>query len=322
MSVINVAWRGVELYMRGLSNRRMTLPEVTAFRGMAELYLAQAMFRPDPSTEVEQVRVPHDGGQVHGEWVERGPSTRDSSVVLYVHGGAFVAFSPRTHRGMVSEIAARTGRSVFSVDYRMAPEYRFPSAADDVLRAYSWLLASGVPASQIVVAGDSAGGHLALGLTPRAVRAGLPAPAAVVGISPLVDPSMELASGWVAARGRPDSFTPAARATVGLYPRRMPLDHPELLLTNDDLSVMPPTLIQVSASEPLMADAEAYVEAMRAAGGDVSLHSWKGKPHVFQIAFRVSKTASEALDELAAFALSKVGTVRTADTSLRNPQDR
>lgn len=306
---VPVTWRGVELYMRGLSRRRMTLAEVTAFRAMAELYLAQAIFRPDPATLVAPVKTRHGAGWVHGEWVERpGIHTRDESVVLYVHGGAFVAFSPRTHRGMVSEIAARTGRSVFSVDYRMAPEYRFPAAADDVLRAYSFLLDSGVPASRIVVAGDSAGGHLALGLTPRAVRAGLPAPAAVVGISPLVDPSMALAEAWIAARGKRDSFTAAARATIGLYPRRVAFDHPELLLTNDDLSVMPPTLIQVSASEPLMADAESYADTLRLAGGDVTLQSWKGKPHVFQIGWKVSRTASTALDDIASFAIA-----RTAD---------
>ena len=306
MSLNTAAWRGVEMYMRGLAGRRMTLSEVTAFRGFAELYLAQAMFRPDPATQVELVKVRHESGWVHGEWVERGPSTRSSSVVLYIHGGAFVAFSPRTHRGMVSEIAARTGRSVFSVDYRMAPEYRFPAAADDILRAYSWLLASGIPASEIVVAGDSAGGHLALGLTPRAVRAGLPAPAAVVGISPLVDPSMETSAGWIQERGHRDHFVAAARATIGLYPRRIPLDHPELLLTNDDLTVMPPVLIQVSASEPLVADAEAYVAALRAAGGDATLQTWKGKPHVFQIAFRVSRTADQALDDLALFVTEQV----------------
>ena len=296
------AARGVELYLRGLSGRRMTLPEVTAFRGLAELYLGQAMFRPDPSTLVESVRVRHDGGQVHGEWVERpGLQTRSSTVVLYVHGGGFVAFSPRTHRGMVSEIAARTGRSVFSVDYRMAPEHRFPAAADDVLRAYSWLLSSGVPSSRIVVAGDSAGGHLALGLTPRAVRAHLPAPGAVVGISPLVDPSMGLSQAWEVERTGTGRLAGAARAVIGLYPRRVALDHPELLLTKDDLGVLPPVLIQASEAEPLIADAHAYVNALRAAGGDATLQTWPHKPHVFQIGFRVSRAASQALDDLATF---------------------
>ena len=151
--------------------------------------------------------------------------------------------------------------------------------------------------------GDSAGGHLALGLTPRAVRAGLPAPAAVVGISPVVDPSMRLSENWLSTKGITDHFVGAARATVGLYPRRVPLDHPELLLTNDDLSVMPPVLIQVSEAEPLIADAEAYVDALSLAGGNATLQTWAHKPHVFQIGFRVSPTADGALDDLAAFVL-------------------
>lgn len=296
---------GLDRYLRGLARRRMTLAEVTAFRGLAELYLARATYRADPSTLVQQVRARHDAGHVHGEWVERGPSTRAESVVLYVHGGAFVAFSPRTHRGLVSELAARTERSVFSVDYRMAPEYRFPAAADDVLRAYSWLLATGVPAERIVVAGDSAGGHLALGLTPRAVRAGLPTPAAVVGISPLVDPSMNLAEAWELKSRGVSSFAGLGRAVVGLYPRRIDPNHPELLLTNDDLSVLPPVLIQVSEAEPLIADAEAYADALRAAGGDVTLQTWPHRPHVFQIAFRVSRAADEALDRIADFVTAR-----------------
>src|SRR5438067_823958 len=79
-------------------------------------------------------------GQVRGEWVEApGVATRDASVILYVHGGAFIAGSTRSHRGLVAELSARTGRSCFSVSYRLAPEHRFPAAADDVLRAYSWL---------------------------------------------------------------------------------------------------------------------------------------------------------------------------------------
>ena len=115
---------------------------------------------------------------------------------------------------------------------------------------------------------------------------------------------MRLSERWLAERGGRDNFLGAARATVGLYPRRVPLDHPELLLTNDDLSVLPPVLIQVSEAEPLMADAEAYADAVRLAGRQVTLQSWQRKPHVFQIAFRISAAADGALDDLAAFALT------------------
>ena len=96
------------------------------FRAMAEAYLARPVFRPARTTRVEPVRSRYDGGRVRGEWVERGRRTRESTVVLYVHGGAFVAFSPRTHRGMVSEVAARAGlRGAETVIVGIQPEVAF-----------------------------------------------------------------------------------------------------------------------------------------------------------------------------------------------------
>lgn len=299
---------GVDLYSRGLVLRRgMTRAEVLAMRRAAEWYLGKDAFRPEASTLVEKVRASYDGGQVRGEWVSKpGARPHAEGVVLYIHGGAFVAFSPRTHRGLVSEIAGRSGRVAFSVDYRLAPEHRFPAAADDVLRAYRWLLDSGIPADKIVVAGDSAGGHLSLGLTPRAVRAGLPAPAGVVGISPLVDPSMELGRAWELETEGTSKGAATARAVIGMYPHRADLNDPELLLTEDDLSVLPPVLLQASADEFLTRDAEAYLEALLAAGGEGELQTWPRKPHVFQIAWRISRTASKAVDDIATFVAKQV----------------
>jgi acetyl esterase/lipase len=304
------AIRAFELYARGVGLRgKLSNPEVRGLRVLLDWQMTRVAVAADPDTLVEPVRVRHGGGQVRGEWVERpGVHTRDEAVLLYIHGGAFVAGSLRSHRGLVSELSARTGRSVFSVDYRLAPEYRFPAAADDVLRAYSWLLASGLPANRIVLAGDSAGGHLALGLPPRAVRAGLPVPAGVVAFSPLVDPSMALS----AERERADggrgllAGAGAGRATIRRYHPGVAADHPELLLTNDDLSVMPPVLIQASSAEILAADAEHYVDQMRLAGGSAELRLWPRMVHVFQVAHRVSRSASEALDDAAAF-IARVG---------------
>jgi acetyl esterase/lipase len=304
------SYRAVELYAQGLSLRgSMSWAEVRGLRALLEFQLSRPAMRPDPETQLELVRAVHEGRQVRGEWVERpGVRTRSHSVVLYAHGGAFVAGSPRSHRGLTSELSRRLGRSVFSVDYRLAPEYRFPAASDDVLRAYSWLLARGVPASRIVVMGDSAGGHLALGMTPRAVRAGLPAPAAVVGFSPLVDPSMELSKARERELVRRDRLvgSGAGRAAIRRYHPGVPLDHPELLLTNDDLSALPPVLIQASSDEILAADAEAYIEALEKAGGHGELRLWPRQWHVFQVAFRISRSAVEALDQVEKFVAQHV----------------
>jgi acetyl esterase/lipase len=299
------AFRALELYSQGIAWRgSMLRSEVRALRVMLDWQLTRPELGADPATQVEQVRFQRADGQVRGEWVEApGVATRETSVVLYVHGGAFVAGSTRSHRGLVAEISARARRSCFSVNYRLAPEHRFPAAADDVLRAYAWLLAHGLEPQRIVVIGDSAGGHLALGLGPRAIRAGLPVPAGIIAFSPVVDVSMALSVAHEREHGRAGLFAgaDAGRATMAAYHRGTPSDHPELTLTGDDLSGMPPVLIQASSSEILAGDARHYAEALAAAGGDVRIRFWPRQYHVFQVAHRISRSASESLDDVAAF---------------------
>jgi acetyl esterase/lipase len=299
------ALRALELYSQGVAWRGSLLrSEVRALRVMLDWQLTRPELGADPATQVEQVRFRRADGQVRGEWVEApGVATRDSAVILYVHGGAFVAGSTRSHRGLVAELSTRTRRSCFSVSYRLAPEHRFPAAADDVLRAYSWLLAHGLDAQQIVVVGDSAGGHLALGLGPRAIRAGLPVPAGIVAFSPVVDVSMALCDAHEQEHGRDALFAGAGagRAAMSLYHRGTPAEHPELTLTKDDLHGMPPVLIQASSSEMLAGDAREYAQTLQAEGGDVRIKFWPRQYHVFQVAHRISRSASEALDEATAF---------------------
>ncbi|WP_235900391.1 alpha/beta hydrolase [Lolliginicoccus suaedae] len=267
-------------------------------------YLTRPPFRAHPDTRVEQVRARTEGGQVRGEWVERpGAGARDGGVLLYVHGGGFVSGSPLSHRGLTSELSSRSQRPVFSVDYRRAPEHPYPAAADDVLRAYRWLLDSGLGPEQIVVCGDSAGGHLALGLPPRAHRAGLAVPAGVVALSPVIDPTMTLSRHWMAEKHpkAPAYYTDAARALMAPNWRGVAVTDPELLLTVDDLAVMPPVLVQASDAELLTGDAEHYIERLNEIGGTGTLSLYRRRVHVFQVAHRVSKTASRALDEIARF---------------------
>ncbi|MBD8506721.1 alpha/beta hydrolase [Hoyosella sp. G463] len=292
-------------YARRMGSRgTITLAEVRAMRIMLDRYMNRPEFRAPPDTKVETVRARFEGGQVRGEWVERpGAGARDAAVLLYVHGGGFVVGSPFSHRGLTSELSARTKRPVFSVDYRRAPEHPYPAAVDDVLRAYAWLLASGMSAEQIVVCGDSAGGHLALGLSPRAHRAGLPVPAGVVALSPVVDPTMAMSRRWLENKHpkAPLHYTDAGRALMEPHWRGVAPADPELLLTNDDLTVMPPVLVQASDAELLTGDAEHYVESLNSVGGKGQLSLYHRRIHVFQVAHRVSKTASRALDEIARF---------------------
>jgi len=142
-------------------------------------------------TRTEPIDVHHDGRRVVGEWV-RAPGARTGAGAIYfVHGSGFALCSPRTHRRLTSWLSRLTGLPVFAVDYRLAPRHRFPTAANDVRAAWDWLT-SQVPPDRVVIAGDSAGGHLAVDLLlqPDVAANG---PAALALFSPLIDLTLELA---------------------------------------------------------------------------------------------------------------------------------
>ncbi|MFQ6325327.1 alpha/beta hydrolase [Nocardia sp. CWNU-33] len=147
---------------------------------------------------------------VHGEWVQGPKATRTDAVVFYIHGGGFFAGSPRTHRGVTSRLSTATRLLVFSVSYRLAPEHRFPAAPDDVANGYRWLIDQGYAPDRIVIAGDSAGGFLAMDLVIENARIDAPQPAAVVLISPMND--LSFATAQAHERTRRDAFVSVARA--------------------------------------------------------------------------------------------------------------
>src|SRR5512136_57740 len=126
-----------------------------AFRKRAELLAGNTKAR-------RGVKVtPVQAGSVPAEWlVPQGAPEKHA--ILYIHGGAWFMCSPGTHRTMVSQLAWHAGMRTLSIAYRLAPEHPFPAALDDCLAAYEWLLAGGIPPEGLIVAGDSAGGNLAL----------------------------------------------------------------------------------------------------------------------------------------------------------------
>ena len=175
--------------------------------------------------------------------------------LLYLHGGGYVIGSPDTHAGLVGELARRAGLRTTSVDYRLAPEHPFPAAVEDGLAAYRELLATGTDPRDLVVAGDSAGGGLALATLLAARDAGLPQPAAAVVFSPWVDLTVSGASIRTKADADPIFTEADIRAYADLYigtgDRSQPLASPLFA----DLTGLPPLLIQVGANELLLDDA-------------------------------------------------------------------
>ncbi|MCZ8379966.1 alpha/beta hydrolase [Mycobacterium sp. CPCC 205372] len=236
--------------------------------------------------------------RVRGEWVCAPGVDPDGAAVLYIHGGAFVACSPRTHRGLIGEISASSGRPVFAVEYRKAPRHRFPCASDDALAAYAWLTSAG---RAVAVAGDSAGGQLAVATTLSARRHGLPDPAAVLLYSPALDLTGALA---LALDGRRrDAFAPARRVAPAFALYVGDADPREQLLSvlDADVAGFPPTMIHVGSTEMLLDDSRRLAQSLRAAGVTVSLHVARGQIHVFPAMFRFVPEARAAIRHSGAF---------------------
>lgn len=246
--------------------------------------------------DIEKVRC----GGVRGEWV-RPRNQTGQQVILYLHGSGYAICSPRTHRGLVARLARNTRLPAFCVEYRLAPEHRYPAAADDVETAYAWLIRQGYSAKDIVIAGDSAGGHLALDLVAENVRTGREQPRSVVLFSPLLDLTMGLAARQEKVRRDPLISAAAAKRLVGLYADRQPADLPRLRLRLEQSEKLPPFLIQAGGAEMLRADAEEMTRMVQNAGGTAHLQIWPGQIHVFQAFSRLIPEASGALRAAADF---------------------
>ncbi len=252
------------------------------------------------SPVVPGVRVQRVAGPVRGEWV-RGPRAQDGvGVMLVLHGSGYLICSARTHRGFASHLSQYAGMPAFVIDYRLAPEHPFPAAEDDALAAYRWLLAQGHDPAKIVVAGDSAGGHLAVALVLRARADGLPAPAALALFGPLIDPAYRASSADVRIRRQPMDPRSAARA-VALYVGGHDAEDPRLCLLNAELSDLPPTQIHYGTREVMRADAEAFAARMIASGGRCEEKVWPGLMHGYWLWPRRSDGGLASLISAGAF---------------------
>jgi acetyl esterase/lipase len=223
---------------------------------------------------------------------------RSNAVMLYLHGGGFVLGSAHSHRALTTRLAEATGAAVYAPDYRLAPEHPYPAAHEDCLACYRALLGQGIPAHQIVVAGDSAGGALAVATALRARAAGLPQPAGLMLMSPATTFDTNTAShrryrwqepmlraGWL--KQLICAFDPGHESSkdMGLHA---------------DLTGLAPMLIQVGEIEALQDNATGLAKRARAHGVHVDLEIYEGLWHVFQLQARELKAARVAIDRLAA----------------------
>jgi monoterpene epsilon-lactone hydrolase len=261
---------------------------------------------PMAGTRTEPIDVQHDGRRVVGEWVRAPGVPTRAGAIYFVHGSGFALCSPRTHRRLTSWLSRLTGLPVFAIDYRLAPRHRFPTAADDVRAGWDWLT-SQVPPDRVVIAGDSAGGHLSVDLLlqPDVAANG---PAALTLFSPLIDLTLELARARENLRRDPAVRATGAARLVSLYSNGVDPAHRRLKLDVAGGPPLPPTLIQAGGAEMLLADARHLAADIRAGGGRCTLQVWPDQVHVFQALPRLSPEAVKAMKHVARF----------IDTSMRD----
>jgi len=219
-------------------------------------------------------------------------------VILYFHGGGYIIGSPRTHRGITGYLAKFSGAMVIAPDYRLAPENPFPAALDDAETVYCALLDEGHPPSTIALAGDSAGGGLAIALAMRLRDKGLPLPASLMVFSPWTDLSNQH---LYAPECEPVLQKPWIDKAARLYCGHEPVSNPLISPVHGDLSGLPPLLIQVGSQEILLNDAQRLADAANRDSVDTRLEIHNSLWHVFQVHTGQLDRATDALETAAAF---------------------
>ena len=217
-------------------------------------------------------------------------------VVLYFHGGVYVMGDAALAAELASQVGRRTQAKVISVDYRLAPEYPYPAAVDDALAAYEALLHDGVAPADIILAGESAGGGLAIATLVNARDHGLPLPAAAFVMSPYAD--LTLAGTTIETRREVDPLL-SREALQARIPDYTSGQDPSLGLISPifaDLSGLPPLIIQAGTHEVLLDDALRLAREAATADVEVTVNITPGVPHVFQAYHLLLDEATAALD--------------------------
>jgi acetyl esterase/lipase len=222
-----------------------------------------------------------DAGGVTAYWVRTGKPANEDKVIVYLHGGGFILGSATANLGIPLRVGPAARTPVLSVEYRLAPEHPFPAAVEDTVSAYRWLLERGYKGADIALVGDSAGGGLAVSAALALVREKLPAPAAVVALSPLTDLTPVGDTRRTLAGYDPIVIgDPTAR--FALYAGVHDVRDPRISPVYADLRGMPPLLIQVGTREVLLSDSVRLARRAREAGVEVTLDVWEGMWHVWQ----------------------------------------
>ncbi len=277
---------------------------LTFFRNAMEL--SAGIFKVRSDVQVERLVL----GGVNAEQLSLKSSVHQIAeqnyALLHFHGGVFVAGSPATHRALGSEIAARSGATVYTLDYRLAPQHRYPAALEDCLAAYQALLAKGYLPEHIILGGDSAGGALVLATLVALRELKIALPAAALLISPFVDMTLCADSFKKNVLRDPMLTKEILKRGADAYRGDIQSADARVSPVFADLSGLPPMLIQVGSEEVLLDDALQLAKRAERSGIAVDCHVYDGMWHNFQMFNALLKTSDQALDEIAQFIKSHV----------------
>lgn len=252
------------------------------------------------SVVVEPVSIATSAGEMPAEWVSSANADADH-VVLYFHGGGYFMCSAATYRPLTSRLAQGARRRVLAINYRQAPEHRFPAWLEDAVSAYRFLLDEGYAPEKITLGGDSAGGNLVLVTLQQLRTDGLPLPGAAFCISPWADLACESPS--VVSNNACDVMLSAKglRKLGHYHAAAFGAENPLLSPVHADFSGFPRLMIQVGTTEILRDDSRRVAERARAAGVNVQLEEWHNLPHVFHLFAQYIPEGRRAIRHLAAF---------------------
>ena len=259
-----------------------------------ELDKLEKYFPVSRATQINKTKT----GSFKGEWIIV-PESRSDKVVLYVHGGGFV-FYPKLYRDLISRIAKAGEVKALSIDYSLSPEHKFPTALNELIAAYKWLLQDYAPAS-IAVAGDSAGGALVLSLLHSLRDMKLPNPACVAVISPATDATLKSTS--MRTNKNKDFFIKKESLDylIPAYFGDTPTDHPIASPLHGSFEGFPPLLVHAEKHEIMYDDSSRLVEKAQKANVDVYYYETEGLWHVYHLYARYVPEARAAIKNIGSF---------------------
>lgn len=243
--------------------------------------------------------VPENVGEMSCEWVRVKRPRRKDRVILYCHGGGYSTGSAVYARTITSRLAEGTSMDVFCFNYRLAPEHPWPAALEDGLKAWDRLMFLGYGAKNVIVAGDSAGGNLALCLTLKLKEEGRILPGGLVLLSPWTDLTASGKSYQSREAVDPILNREYLERMTDNYAAGQDLKDPYISPLFGDPAGFPPVYIQVGDNEMLLSDSTSLYKKLRKAGVSAGINVYKGMWHVFQMS--PFKTAWEAMEKIAEF---------------------